>query len=137
MDDANYIINKIIEEHHKIRDNLKLTGESMNDVEAAITLSKAYSGWTQSSTGELTSKKDMLIRALSALEEGLNIHFDYEEKYLPPLLKEEAIGSFAFTEPDTGSNPKAIKTKGSFRAFWRAFCASSAGISVCLKTAVK
>jgi cob(I)alamin adenosyltransferase len=86
MDDANNIINKIIEEHHKIRDNVKLAGDSLNDVEAAFTLSKVYSGWTQSSAGELASKRDMLIRALSALDEGLNAHFGYEEKYLPPLF---------------------------------------------------
>jgi hypothetical protein len=86
MDDAKYIIDKIIEEHHKIRDNIKLAGDSLNDVEAAFSLSKAYSGWTQSSAGELANKKDMLIRALSALEAGLDAHFGYEEKYLPPLF---------------------------------------------------
>lgn len=88
MPDANSIINKIIEEHHKIRDNIKLAGDSLNDVEASFTLSQAYSTWTQSSASELMSKKDKLIQALSALEQGLNTHFGYEEKYLPPLFGE-------------------------------------------------
>ena len=88
MLDANFIINKIIEEHHKIRDNIKLAGDSLNDVEASFTLSKAYSTWTQSAVGELAVKKDHLIRALSALEEGLNNHFGYEENFLPPLFGE-------------------------------------------------
>lgn len=35
---------------------------------------------------------------------------DQKKKYLPELLTGEAIGSFAFTEPDTGSDPKAIRT---------------------------
>jgi butyryl-CoA dehydrogenase len=33
-----------------------------------------------------------------------------KKKYLPALLCGEAIGSFAFTEPDTGSDPRAIRT---------------------------
>jgi len=35
---------------------------------------------------------------------------EQKERYLPALLKGEAIGSFAFTEPDTGTDPEAIKT---------------------------
>jgi len=33
-----------------------------------------------------------------------------KQKFLPDLICGEAIGSFAFTEPDTGSDPNAIKT---------------------------
>jgi len=33
-----------------------------------------------------------------------------KEGYLPQLLRGDAVGSFAFTEPDTGSDPKAIQT---------------------------
>jgi alkylation response protein AidB-like acyl-CoA dehydrogenase len=33
-----------------------------------------------------------------------------KKKYLPELLTGEAVGSFAFTEPDTGSDPRAIRT---------------------------
>jgi hypothetical protein len=88
MMNASNIIDKIIEEHHKIRDNIKMAGDSLNDVEASFTLSKAYSTWTQSSADELMTKKDRLIQALSALEHGLNAHFGYEEKYLPPLFGE-------------------------------------------------
>jgi butyryl-CoA dehydrogenase len=35
---------------------------------------------------------------------------EQKNKYLPPLLKGGAVGSFAFTEPDTGTDPAAIKT---------------------------
>ena len=88
MLDAITIISKVIEEHHKIRDNIKLAGDSLNDVEASFTLSKAYSAWTQSSAVELAARRDQLIRAVSALEQGLKTHFGYEEKYLPPLFGE-------------------------------------------------
>jgi alkylation response protein AidB-like acyl-CoA dehydrogenase len=35
---------------------------------------------------------------------------EQKQRYLPQLLQGEAIGSFAFTEPSTGSDPKAIRT---------------------------
>ncbi len=35
---------------------------------------------------------------------------DQKKSYLPDLLTGEAIGSFAFTEPSTGSDPRAIRT---------------------------
>ena len=33
---------------------------------------------------------------------------EQKQKYLPPLCSGEDIGSFGFTEADTGSDPKAI-----------------------------
>lgn len=88
MTDAITIIDKVIEEHHKIRDNIKLAGDSLNDVEASFILSRAYSGWTQSAAGELAARKDSLIASLSALEQGLSAHFEYEEKHFSPLFGE-------------------------------------------------
>jgi len=35
---------------------------------------------------------------------------EQKKKYLPELLTGDAIGSFAFTEPDTGSDARAIRT---------------------------
>lgn len=40
-------------------------------------------------------------------EFGTNVQ---QQEFLPDLIYGEAIGSFAFTEPDTGSDPRAIKT---------------------------
>jgi len=88
MTDTITIIDRIIEDHHNISDNIKLAGDSLNDVEASFAISKAYSGWTQSSAEELAAKRDQLIQALSALEQGLTTHFDSEEKSLPPLFGE-------------------------------------------------
>ncbi len=36
---------------------------------------------------------------------------EQKERYLPALASAEKIGCFAFTEPQTGSDPKAIKTR--------------------------
>ena len=35
---------------------------------------------------------------------------EQKKRYLPQLLTGDAVGSFAFTEPDTGSDPKALRT---------------------------
>ena len=35
---------------------------------------------------------------------------EQKKKYLPQLLQGNAVGSFAFTEPSTGSDPDAVKT---------------------------
>ncbi len=35
---------------------------------------------------------------------------EQKQRYLPELLTGSAVGSFAFTEPDTGSDPRAIRT---------------------------
>jgi len=35
---------------------------------------------------------------------------EQKKKYLPELIAGDATGSFAFTEPDTGSDPKALRT---------------------------
>ena len=35
---------------------------------------------------------------------------EQKKRYLPELLTGDAVGSFAFTEPDTGSDPKALRT---------------------------
>jgi hypothetical protein len=86
MADALTIIKRVIEEHHKIRDNIKLAGDSLNDVEASFTLARAYSSWTQSASDQLEGRLSQLIQALSTLDTGLKAHFGYEEDYLPPLF---------------------------------------------------
>ena len=35
---------------------------------------------------------------------------EQKKKYLPQLVQGDAVGSFAFTEPSTGSDPDAVKT---------------------------
>jgi hemerythrin len=80
------IIDKAIEQHHEIKNNLKLTGDSLTDIEALFILNKAYSGWSQSSIRGLEEKQNSLIRAVSALGEGLKRHFSFEEKALPAIL---------------------------------------------------
>jgi hemerythrin len=88
MLDALAVIRKVVEEHHGIRGNMKLAGESVNDLEAIFSLQKAEASWSLASTDMLSEKQNKMQQTLSLLEEGLKNHFAFEEKTLPPLLGE-------------------------------------------------
>jgi len=88
MADTLRVIEKAIEEHHRIRENLKHAGDSVTDIEALFALNKEYARWSQSSVKELKDKQGQLLKAVSTLEQGLTRHFGFEEKALPPLLGE-------------------------------------------------
>ncbi len=52
---------------------------------------------------------DVYILGLEALD--LYASPEQKEKYLAPCCSGEQTVSFAFTEPDTGSDPKMLKTR--------------------------
>ena len=80
------LINKAIEEHHTIRSHIKLTGESVNDIDALFKLQKAQADWALISIEHLTEMKEKLLQTLSHLNEGLQNHFRFEEQYLAPFF---------------------------------------------------
>ncbi len=88
MSDELAIINRVMEEHYKIRSSVKLVGDSMTDREALSSLSKARADWVPGRLEILTEKQKKLEQTLNALKEGLERHFGYEETYLPPILGE-------------------------------------------------
>ena len=96
MVDKLMIIRKVIEEHHTIRTNIKLVGDSMNDMEAFLSLQKVYTGWTQSLKEEMLGKQQKLQQTVSSLSEGLQNHFGFEEKILPPLFGELLMQALIF-----------------------------------------
>ena len=82
------IVNQIIGFHHKIRDEVRAMGESVTDMEAFFGLRQTYSGWTQSSVESLQEKQQKMKETVAVLGEGLHLHFNQEEKYLPLILGE-------------------------------------------------
>lgn len=88
MEDDLAIIRKIIDEHQAIKGHIKLVGDSLSDQEAMKALTRARADWIPGRLEILSEKQARLQRTMSALDEGLNRHFCYEEKYLPPLLGE-------------------------------------------------
>lgn len=79
-------VNRAIEEHHTIREHLKLVGDSVSDLEAMFTLQRARPEWILSPPEALMDKSAKLLQTLAALEEGLKNHFNFEERLFPPLL---------------------------------------------------
>ena len=88
MSDELAIINRVIEEHQKVRKYVKLVGDSVTDREALASLQKSRADWVPGRLEILTEKQKKLQRTISALDEGLENHFGFEEKYLPPILGE-------------------------------------------------
>jgi len=86
MPDELAIINRVIEEHRKFRQYLKLAGDSLTDREAIASLQKARTDWVPGRLEIMAEKQKKIQQTVSALGEGLMRHFSYEEKYLPPIL---------------------------------------------------
>ena len=88
MSDELDIINYVIEEHRKVRQYLKLAGDSISDREAMASLQKSRTDWVPGRLEILVEKQKKIQQTISALDEGLIHHFNYEEKNLPPILGE-------------------------------------------------
>lgn len=91
------IINAIIAQHHALMGQVKLAEGRTNDLEALFNLQRAYAHWTQSSMDTLLEKQDKLEEIRSKLHNGLERHFGFEEKYLPPILGEFLMQSIIDT----------------------------------------
>jgi hypothetical protein len=85
MDDL-AVVRKAIEEHHKVRSNIRLVGEAMNDMEAVFGLQQANADWSQGSVQGLSETVDRMQRTINGLSAGLKNHFGFEELYLPPVF---------------------------------------------------
>ena len=91
------IVNAVIAQHHAIMGQVKLAEGHTNDLESLFTLQRAYSSWSQSSMETLLHKQNNLEEIRSTLQNGLERHFGFEEKYLPPLLGDLLLKSLAIT----------------------------------------
>jgi len=80
------LIKRLVEQHRTIRSQIRQAGQSISDLEAISDLQKQYEGWVLSSERELAEKKKNLQTSISSMVDGLNKHFEYEEKSLPPLM---------------------------------------------------
>lgn len=80
------VIRRLVEQHRTIRSQVRLAGQSVSDLEAMSNIQKEYQGWVLSPTDNLIEAQKKLHEAMSALQAGLNSHFGYEERTLPPLF---------------------------------------------------
>jgi hemerythrin len=88
MSDALTVITRVITEHRSIREHIKLAGDTVNDIEALVTLRRANAGWTQSSITALMEKQNQMKQTIYFLEQGLKNHFTFEEDAFLPLFGE-------------------------------------------------
>jgi len=93
MPDELAVIRRVIAEHTTIREHIKLMGDSVNDQEALSSLRKASADWIPGRLDILVERQGSLLATMSALEEGLNRHYTFEELSLPPLLGELIMGA--------------------------------------------
>jgi len=120
MADVAAVINKAIAEHYDVKENLKLAGDSVTDIEALFMLHKAYAGWSQSSVQELSEKQKQLLQAVNALEQGLKRHFNFEEESLPPLFGEILMKALRHEHHEiAGQIENAKKTLSDFKTHGR------------------
>jgi hypothetical protein len=120
MADLVTVINKAIAEHYDVKENLKLAGQSITDIDALFMLRKAYAGWSQSSVQELSEKQKQLAQAINALEQGLKRHFTFEEESLPPLFGEILMKALRHEHHEiVGQIEEAKKTLSDFKTHGR------------------
>ncbi len=90
MPDALEVIKSVLAQHFKITENVKTTGDRMNDVDAVFGVQVAAYQTAQSafSVASLLEKRDQLTNTINIMSDGLKKHFEYEEKVLPLVLGE-------------------------------------------------
>ena len=91
MADALEILNKTIEEHRLIHENITNISEKANDVNAQVLLDWERSDLAVSGAESIVSKVDTLKKSVSSLQVNLGQLFVYEELYLPPVLGPELM----------------------------------------------
>jgi hypothetical protein len=99
MDDLE-VVRKAIEEHHKVRSNIRLVGEAMNDMEAVFGLQQANADWSQGSVQGLSETVDRMQRTINGLSAGLKNHFGFEELYLPPVFGDNLMKALLMEHGD-------------------------------------
>jgi hypothetical protein len=104
------IIDQVIREHQQIRSNIKLVGETVNDMEAVFGLQQAYSSWTQSTAVELKQKLDVMTRVLGTLLSGVAAHFTFEQERFPLLLGETVSHAIELEHEDIQKKAKLVSS---------------------------
>jgi hemerythrin len=86
MADQLAIVARLMDDHQKVRTNLKLVGDSVSDLEGLISLERVKPDWMLAPSELLAEKHDKLLQTISSLRESMENHFSYEEEYLPPIF---------------------------------------------------
>ena len=112
MSDALEVITKVISEHLKITDHIKLAGDTISDIDAlfALQTTQYKAGWSMTSVTDLKKKRDQLLQTINLLGDGLKNHFDYEEKVLPLLFGELIMKAILREHHEISGQIENVKT---------------------------
>ena len=86
MTDELEIVRRVINEHHTVREGIKLVGDQLSDMEVSNALRATDSEWVPEKLDNFAEKLKRLQRKMSALQEGLINHSNFEEEFLWPIL---------------------------------------------------
>ncbi len=80
------IIRRILDEHRKIKEHLRLAGDSLSDKEVVGGLERTETALATGVLDNLPLTQEALRRSFRVLDEGLRNHFALEESSLVSLL---------------------------------------------------
>jgi len=105
------ILNKTIEEHRLIHENLSTVSEKANDVNAEVLLDWERADLAVSGIDSIQAKVDTLIKSVSSMQVNLGKHFKYEELYLPTVLGPELMNILLIDHSNIRKALEAAETK--------------------------
>jgi len=88
MKEALVLIDQLIEEHKQILHELQTAEQVANDVGAILQLDRAQGGFVPGRFSNQKQGLQSLQDSLEAIDSGLQLHFDYEEKKLLSIFEQ-------------------------------------------------
>jgi len=95
MKEALVLIDQLIEEHKQILQKLQTAEQVANDVGAIIQLARAKEDFVPGRFSDQKQGLQSLQDSLEAIDSGLQIHFDREEKRLLTVFEQHRSGTLA------------------------------------------
>ena len=88
MKEALVLIDQLIEEHKQILQKLQTTEQIANDVGAILQLDRVKEGFVPGRFSDQKQGLQSLQDSLEAIDSGLQMHFDHEEKKLLSIFEQ-------------------------------------------------
>ncbi len=110
MSDELEVVRRVIQEHHTVRDSIKLVGDQLTDLEVFIALRATDSEWVPEKLDNFPEKLKGLQRKMSALQEGLINHSNFEEESLWPILGDLFTEAVLIEHRELGKEVTRVKS---------------------------
>ena len=112
MDDLE-IIRMVMDQHRVLAQQIDSASATMSDKDAVLRLERAQRDLTTNLRRPLMERRAHLIEALDMIAKGLESHYSFEERTLPPLLGELLMNALTMEHKDlTGQMRDVISAVG-------------------------